>query len=118
MDRIRIYYVLMAGLRLLRDVPFKNCRALAYAHGGHLLAVASSFSVLVLTSITAQEVGYGVLLVYRVYHAYVLCSLFVLRGSSTTYLSDDSKETFIDQNADTPKRARIFEPRTLTPTLF
>lgn len=55
-DRIRIYSVLMEGLRLLRDIPQKNCRAVCYAHGGHLLAVASGFSVLVYSSTTAQQV--------------------------------------------------------------
>ncbi|CAN0469542.1 unnamed protein product, partial [Hapterophycus canaliculatus] len=55
-DRIRIYSLLMEGLRVLRDIPQKNCRAVAYSHGGHLLAVASGFSLVVYTSITAQQV--------------------------------------------------------------
>lgn len=56
-DRVRIYSVLMEGLRVMRDIPQKNCRAVAYAHGGHLLAVASGFSVVVYTAITVQQVG-------------------------------------------------------------
>lgn len=56
-DRIRIYSLLMEGLRVLRDIPQKNCRAVAYSHGGHLLAVASGFSLFVYTAITAQQVG-------------------------------------------------------------
>lgn len=55
-DRIRMYSLLMESLRLLRDVPQKNCRAVCYANGGHLLAVASGFSVVVYSSITAQQV--------------------------------------------------------------
>ncbi|CAM9950291.1 unnamed protein product, partial [Scytosiphon promiscuus] len=55
-DRIRIYSLLMEGLRVLRDIPQKNCRAVAFSHGGHLLAVASGFSLVVYTSITAQQV--------------------------------------------------------------
>lgn len=55
-DRVRIYSVLVADLRVLRDIPQKNCRAVAYAHGGHLLAVASGFSVLLFNPITAQLV--------------------------------------------------------------
>ncbi|CAB1097150.1 unnamed protein product [Ectocarpus sp. CCAP 1310/34] len=55
-DRVRIYSLLMEGLRVLRDIPQKNCRAVAYANGGHLLAVASGFSLMVYTSITAQQV--------------------------------------------------------------
>lgn len=56
-DRIRIYSLLMEGLRVLRDIPQKNCRAVAYSHGGHLLAVASGFSLFVYTAITAQQVS-------------------------------------------------------------
>ena len=56
-DRIRIYSLLMEGLRVLRDIPQKNCRAVAYSNGGHLLAVASGFSLFVYTAITAQQVG-------------------------------------------------------------
>lgn len=58
-DRIRICSLLMEGLRVLRDIPQKNCRAVAYSNGGHLLAVASGFSLVVYTSITAQQVGLG-----------------------------------------------------------
>lgn len=63
-DRIRIYSVLMEGLRMMRDIPQKQCRAVAYSHGGHLLAVASGFSVVVYTTITAQLVsGEAILMV-------------------------------------------------------
>ncbi|CAN0154236.1 unnamed protein product, partial [Phaeothamnion confervicola] len=44
-DRVRLFHVLMDALRTWRDLPVKGARAVAYARGGHLLAVAAGFAI-------------------------------------------------------------------------
>ncbi|CEG48844.1 WD40/YVTN repeat-like-containing domain [Plasmopara halstedii] len=47
-ERVRVYQILHDSLSQLKELSFKACRFIRYAHGGHLFACASGLTVIVL----------------------------------------------------------------------
>ena len=55
-DKVRLMSLLMDDIRPVKELQIKNCRELAFAHGGHCFAVANNTLVQIINTYTCEVI--------------------------------------------------------------